>query len=43
MITKFRGHCISFFSIVRDVNHFKNSLQHRDTKVVINHRVGNLY
>ena len=41
MITKFRWHCISFFSIVRNVNHAKNSLHLRDTKVVINHRVGN--
>ena len=41
MIAKFRWHCISFFSIVRNVNHVKNSLHPRDTKVVINHRVGN--
>ena len=41
MIAKFRWHCISFFSIVRNVNHLKNSLQPRDTKIVINHRVGN--
>ena len=41
MIAKFRWHCISFFSIVRNVNHVKNSLHSRDTKVVINHRVGN--
>ena len=41
MIAKFRWHCISFFSIVRNVNHFKDSLQPRDTKVLINHRVDN--
>ena len=41
MIAKFRWHCISFFSIVRNVNHVKNSLNPRYTKVVINHRVGN--
>ena len=41
MIAKFRWHCISFFSIVRNVNHVKNSLHSRDTKVVINHCVGN--
>ena len=41
MIAKFRWHCISFFSIVRNVNHVKNYLHPRDTKVVINHRVGN--
>ena len=41
MIAKFRWHCKSFFSIVRNVNHVKNSLHPRDTKVVINHRVGN--
>ena len=35
MIAKF------FFSRVRNVNHVKNSLHPRDTKVVINHRVGN--
>ena len=40
MITKIRWHCISFFSIVRNVNHVKKSLHSRDTKVVINHRVG---
>ena len=40
MIAKFRWHCISFFSIVRNINHVKNSLHSRDTKVVINHRVG---
>ena len=42
MIAKLRWHCLSFFSIVRNVNHVKNSLHARDTKVVINHRVGNL-
>ena len=41
MIAKIRWHCISLFSIVRNVNHVKNSLHPRDTKVVINHRVGN--
>ena len=41
LIAKFRWHCISFFSIVRNLNHVKNSLHPRDTKVVINHRVGN--
>ena len=41
MIAKFSWHSISFFSIVRNVNHSKNSLQPRDTKVVINHCVGN--
>ena len=41
MIAKFRWHCISFFSIVCNVNHVKNSLHPRDTKVFINHRVGN--
>ena len=41
MIAKFRWHCISFFSIVRNVNHVKKSFQTRSTKVVINHRVGN--
>ena len=41
MIAKFRWHCIPLFSIVRNVNHVKNSLRPRDTKVVINHRVGN--
>ena len=41
MIAKFRWHCISFFSIVRNVNHFKKFFATRDTKVVINHRVGN--
>ena len=41
MIAKFRWHCISFFIIVRNANHVKNSLHSRDTKVVINHRVGN--
>ena len=40
MITKFRWHCISLFSIVRNVNHVKNFFAPRDTKVVINHRVG---
>ena len=43
MITKFRWHCISLFSIVRNVNHVKNSLCPRDTKVVINHCVGFFY
>ena len=38
MIAKFRWRCTSLFSIVRNV---KNSLRPRDTKVVINHRVGN--
>ena len=42
MVEKFRWKCISFFSIVRSVNHVKNSLHPRDTKVVINHRAGNL-
>ena len=41
MIAKFRWHFISFFSIDRNVNHVKNSLHSRDSKVVINHRVGN--
>ena len=41
MIAKVRWHCISLFSIVRNVNHVKTSLHSRDTKVVINHRVGN--
>ena len=41
MNAKFHWHCISCFSIVRNVNHVKNSLRPRDTKVVINHRVGN--
>ena len=41
MISKFRWHCISFFSIVRNVNHVKNLVHPRNTKVVINHRVGN--
>ena len=41
MIAKFRWHCISFFNIVRNVNHVKNSLHPRNSKVVINHRVGN--
>ena len=42
MIAKFRPHCISFFSIVRnEKNHVKKSFQNRNTKVVINHRVGN--
>ena len=41
MIAKFRWHCLSFFSIVRNVKHVKNSLHPRDTKVVIHHRVGN--
>ena len=41
MISKFRWHGVSFFSIVRNVNHVKNSLHPRDTKVVINHRVNN--
>ena len=41
MIAEFRWHCISFFSKVRNVNHVKKSLQPRNTKVVINHRVGN--
>ena len=41
MIAKFRWHCIFLFSIVRNVNHVKNSLRPRDTEVVINHRVGN--
>ena len=43
MIAKFRSHCISLFSIVRNVmlTMLKNSLRPRDTKVVINHRVGN--
>ena len=41
MIARFRWHCISFFSKVRNVNHVKNSLHPRDTKVVIKHRVGN--
>ena len=41
MIAKFRWHCISIFIIVRNVNHVKNYLRPRDTKVVINHRVGN--
>ena len=40
MIAKFRWHCISLFSIVRNVNHVKKR-HSRDTKVVINHRVGN--
>ena len=41
MIGKFRWPYISFFGIVRNVNHVKNYLHPRDTKVVINHRVGN--
>ena len=41
MIVKFRWHCLSFFSIVRDVNRVKNYLHPLSTKVVINHRVGN--
>ena len=41
MIAKVRWHCIFLFSIVRNVNHVKNYLHSRDTKVVINHRVGN--
>ena len=41
MTAKFRWHCLSFFSIVRYVNRVKNSLHPRNTKVVINHRVGN--
>ena len=41
MIAKFRWHCISFFSIVRNVNHVKKLFASRDTEVVINHRVGN--
>ena len=41
MIAKFRWHCISSFSIVRNVNHVKRFFAPRDTKVVINHRVGN--
>ena len=41
MIAKFRWQCISFFSIVRYVNHVKNSLHPRNTKVVINNNVGN--
>ena len=41
MIAKFRWHCISLFSLVPYVNHVKNSLHPRDTKVVINHPVGN--
>ena len=41
MIAKFRWHCISFFSIVRNVNHVKKFVAPRNTKVVIIHRVGN--
>ena len=41
MNTKFRWHCIPFFSIVRYVNHVKKVVAPRNTKVVINHRVGN--
>ena len=41
MIAKFRWHCISFFSIVRNVNHFEKFFAAPVTKVVINHRVGN--
>ena len=41
MIAIFRWHCLSFFSIVHNVNHVKKSLHPRNTKVVINHRVGN--
>ena len=41
MIAKFRWHCISFFSIVRNVNYVKKSLHPRNTNVVINHRVCN--
>ena len=41
MIGKFRWPYISFFGIVRNVNHVKNYLHPRDAKVVINHRVGN--
>ena len=41
MIAKFHWHCISFFSILRNVNHVKKKMHSRDTKVVINHRVGN--
>ena len=41
MIVKFRWHCISFFSIVRNVNHVKKFVAPRNTKVVINHSVGN--
>ena len=41
MIAKFRWFCISFFSIVRNVNHVKQLLHPRNTMVVINHRVSN--
>ena len=41
MIAKFRWHCISFYSIVRNVNHVKKFIAPRNTKVVINHRVDN--
>ena len=41
MVAKFRWHCISFFSIVRNVNHVRKFVAPRNTKVVINHRVGN--
>ena len=41
MIAEFCWHCISFFSIVRNVNHVKNYLHSRDTKVVVNNCVGN--
>ena len=39
MIAKFHWHCISFFSIFRNVNHVKELFAPRDTKVVIKHRV----
>ena len=44
MIVKFRWHCISLFSIVRNVKNYgyvKKIFAPRDTKVVINHRIGN--
>ena len=41
MIAEFRWHCISFFSIVRNVNHVKKFVAPGNTKVVINHRKGN--
>ena len=41
MIAKFRWHCISFSSIVRNVNHVKKFVAPRNNKVIINHRGGN--